>query len=125
MHIFWAKISGYIHYVYCLHEESTHFGLKVSINFDMELSVQFGPKNHTRKIDKSLRTYFLFQNFSIPPNHILPICTKSIHFPPDFILIFVTKIVSITFFSSSDIIYSFLSLMRKQTMRKQMRKRNR
>ena len=44
MHIFWAKISGYIHYVYCLHEESTHFGLKVSINFDLELSVQFGPK---------------------------------------------------------------------------------
>ena len=49
MHIFWAKISGYIHYVYCLHEESTHFGLKVLINFDLELSVQFGPKKSYKK----------------------------------------------------------------------------
>ena len=33
------------HYIYCLQNESKIFGLRVSISFDLGVSVQFEPKN--------------------------------------------------------------------------------
>lgn len=40
--IFYAKIPQYSYYIYCLHEESTHFSGRVSASFGLEVLVQFG-----------------------------------------------------------------------------------
>ena len=44
--IFYAEMSRYPHYTYCLQEESTHFALRVSTYFGMEVSRQFVVENH-------------------------------------------------------------------------------
>ena len=43
---FWHKIFGYSHYLYWLKKELTHFGLKLSTNFRMEVSRHFEYKNY-------------------------------------------------------------------------------
>ena len=43
-------MSQYSHYIYCLKEESTHFGLKISIRFSLEVLAQLGIENYKRKI---------------------------------------------------------------------------
>lgn len=48
---------------YCLQELSTDLGLRVLINFDLEISRHFGPKNHTRKIDKIRKDFWIILNF--------------------------------------------------------------
>ena len=40
-----VKIYGYSHYIFCLQEEAIHFGLKVLINFGLDVSWHFGTKN--------------------------------------------------------------------------------
>ena len=42
---------------YCLQEESTHFGVRVLTNFALEVSAQFGTKNHTIKINDIYRDF--------------------------------------------------------------------
>ena len=44
--IFYIKMSQYSHYTYCLQEESTHFGLRVSTHFGFEVSGQLAIENH-------------------------------------------------------------------------------
>ena len=46
------------HYIYCLQNESKIFGLRVSISFDLEVSVQFEPKNIIQ--EKSLKFAKIF-----------------------------------------------------------------
>ena len=54
-------MSRYFHYISCLQEGLTYFGLKVSGHSGLRVSGDFGPKNYTRNIQK----YFLsFSNFS-------------------------------------------------------------
>ena len=36
--------------IYCLQEESIHFGLRVLTNVGLEISKNYGPKSHNRKI---------------------------------------------------------------------------
>ena len=43
---FWHKIFGYSHYLYWLKKELTHFGLKLSTIFRMEVSRHFEYKNY-------------------------------------------------------------------------------
>ena len=48
----------YSHYTYCLQEESTHFGLRVSTYFYLEVLPEFfGTKDHARKIDNILKDF--------------------------------------------------------------------
>ena len=44
-------------YIYCLQDESTHFGLRV-----------LGPKNHTRKIDKIHKIFLNTLNIAYKKN---------------------------------------------------------
>ena len=53
-------------YIYYKLEELTHFGLRVLINFSLEIPKHFGLKNHTRKIDKIQRYFALQQAFICP-----------------------------------------------------------
>ena len=46
------------HYIYCLQNESKIFGLRVSISFDLGVSVQFEPKNIIQ--EKSLKFAKIF-----------------------------------------------------------------
>ena len=43
------QMFGYSYYIYCLQEESTHIGLRVSTNFDLEVSKHFKPKKSYKK----------------------------------------------------------------------------
>ena len=52
MHKFWTKMFGYSHYIFCLQEESTHFGLTVLTNFGLEIQDILGPKNAARNVEK-------------------------------------------------------------------------
>ena len=56
---FRAKIFGYSDCIYCLQEESTHFDLRVSINFGLEASGHFATKIYTRKIDKVFKFLYI------------------------------------------------------------------
>ena len=49
--MFYGKMLGYSHYIYCL-QELTYFGLLVLTNFGLEVSKHFGLGNQTREIDK-------------------------------------------------------------------------
>ena len=56
--IFFGKMSEDSHYIYCLQNESKIFGLRVSISFDLGVSVQFEPKNIIQ--EKSLKFAKIF-----------------------------------------------------------------
>ena len=47
-----------IHYISCLQEETTYFGLEVSGHSGVRVSGDFGPKNHTRKIN--IYIYYIY-----------------------------------------------------------------
>ena len=66
-------------YIYYKLEELTHFGLRVLINFSLEIPKHFGLKNHTRKIDKIQRDFALQQAFICTKNNF----TTSTNFPPN------------------------------------------
>ena len=53
-------------YIYYKLEELTHFGLRVLINFSLEIPKHFELKNYTRKIDKIQRDFALQQAFICP-----------------------------------------------------------
>ena len=55
-------MSQYSHYTYCSQGQPTCFGLRVSTNFHLEVSTQFGSKGHTRKINIH-KDFHLFTNF--------------------------------------------------------------
>ena len=70
--IFCVKRSRYSHYTHCSQEKLTHFGLRVSIpkdanvseyaHYGVEVSAQFGIKNHKRKIRNILKDFFSYTN---------------------------------------------------------------
>ena len=61
--MFYAKTSQYSHNTYCLQKESTHFGLKTSKPFDLEVQHNLGLKNHARKISDIHKNFELYQVF--------------------------------------------------------------
>ena len=72
--VFCQNVWIFLLNMYCLQEESTHFGLRVLTNFGLEVSKNFGPSNHAKKINKihkdvriipSLHIYFLPQTVPI------------------------------------------------------------
>ena len=61
--IFFVEMSRYFYYIYCLQEQSTHFGLKVSIHFDL-VSRQFDTENRKQNIDNIDIDFLNYTNFS-------------------------------------------------------------
>ena len=59
---------------YCLSEELTHFGLRELTLFVLEVSAQYGPKNHTRKIGNNHKSFELYQ--SVIYNFLYPTVPK-------------------------------------------------
>ena len=81
--IFCAKMSRYFHFTYCLQEEPTHFGLRLSTYFNLEVSTQFGPK-------KFELCQFFIQNFqcqNLPQFQ----CYIQFTYYPNFILLFINQ----------------------------------
>ena len=77
---FYAKIYRYFHYTYCLHEESTHFGLGLSVHFDLEVAGHFGIENCKQKLSNIHKDFFCI----IPTFHQYPSMPNSFrnsHFP--------------------------------------------
>ena len=62
--IVWSKIFKYHLYIYFFQDKSTHFGLRVLINFVSEISGDFSSQsNQTRKTDKINKIFELYQVF--------------------------------------------------------------
>ena len=56
-----AKLFGYSHYIYCLQEESIHFGLRVLKKFDLKVSGRFGQSIMQEKLPKFPTIFELHQ----------------------------------------------------------------
>ena len=82
--IFCAEMFGYSHFLYCLQEESIHFGLRVLKILVWRYKNILSPKNHTRKIDKIPNVFCIIgslhmtQSVSTPSNRILLTYDKNI-----------------------------------------------
>ena len=46
---FGQNVQIFLLYIYCLQEGSTHFGLGILVNFDVEVSEHFDPKKIYKK----------------------------------------------------------------------------
>ena len=61
---FWAKITEYFQVICCLQEELPQFGLGVLTNFELGVLGHFGStKNHTSKIDKIHKDFWIILDF--------------------------------------------------------------
>ena len=76
----------YSHYIYCLQEKSTHFVWSKAIDKFRSGSIEtfWAQKIIKEKLAKftqrfwTISSLLISQNILIPPDHILPTCTKSI-----------------------------------------------
>ena len=64
MHNFCVTIFRYSHYIYCLQEESIHFGLQALTNFDQEVSKHFLLKTSYKKNQQNSQIFFDYTKFS-------------------------------------------------------------
>ena len=58
-----AKMYRYSNNIYILQDKSTYFGLRVLTNFDLGVSKHCVPKNHTKKSEKFIKIFKLYQVF--------------------------------------------------------------
>ena len=72
--IFCTKMFGYSHYIYCLQEESTSFGPRVLTSFGLEVLKYLWLRNHTRKIEKICKDYWMIPNYT--KSTYITFCTK-------------------------------------------------
>lgn len=90
-----GSMFGHSHYIYCLEEESTHSGPRVSKNIGLETMKHFEPQTSQKKNRQRLWCY-------TKSSHII-ICSKMFQYLQNHILLRQTKI---TFTASRQILLS-------------------